>query len=178
MMSGWRWASVLGLCGIVLGGAAYAEGSYPSAAPLFAAVLPAPDESPVRLESLKGKPLIINFWARWCPPCRQEIPLLSKLPKQKAYRDVVVLGIAIEDNAEPLREFVKAYDIDYPVVLGREQGMPLMQALGNKAMGLPYTLAINRAGEIVYAHAGGMKAADLNRAADAALKTVSPQTSR
>ncbi len=141
----------------------------PSSAPLFAATLSNLDDKPVALERYKGKPLVVNFWARWCGPCKAEIPELIKF-RQAHKGKVEVLGIGIEERAEPVKEFAKAYDMDYPVFVAKEQGIPLMQALGNKKGGLPYTLFIDRHGQVIQAKMGLLKKADLDAAEAALLK--------
>jgi len=141
----------------------------PSSAPLFAATLNDLDDKPVALERFKGKPLVVNFWARWCGPCRAEIPELIKF--RAAHKGKVeVLGIGIEDKAEPAKEFAKAYDMDYPVFVAKEQGIPLMQALGNTKAGLPYTLFIDRNGQVVQRKMGIVKKPDFDAAQEALLK--------
>ena len=141
----------------------------PSSAPLFAATLNDLDDKPVALERYKGKPLIVNFWARWCGPCRAEIPELIKF--RNAHKGKVeVLGIGIEDKAEPAKEFAKAYDMDYPVFVAKEQGIPLMQALGNTKAGLPYTLFIDRHGQVVQRKMGTVKKPDFEAVQEALLK--------
>lgn len=141
----------------------------PSSAPLFAATLNDLDDKPVALERYRGKPLIVNFWARWCGPCRAEIPELIAL-RQAHKGKLEVLGIGIEDKAEPAKEFAKAYEMDYPVFVAKATGIPLMQALGNKRGGLPYTVIIDRDGKVVQIKMGLMKKADLEAAAALALK--------
>ncbi|MCH2222068.1 MAG: TlpA family protein disulfide reductase [Dechloromonas sp.] len=141
----------------------------PSSAPLFAATLPDLDDKPVALERYKGKPLVVNFWARWCGPCRAEIPELIKF--RNAHKGKIeVLGIGIEDKAEPAKEFAKAYDMDYPVFVAKEQGIPLMQTLGNTKAGLPYTLFIDRNGQVISKKMGTIKKADLDAVEGALLK--------
>ena len=137
---------------------------------LFAATLTGLDDKPVALAEWRGKPLIVNFWARWCGPCRAEIPELAKLRKAYRERGLEVIGIGIEDKIEPVRDFAKAYDMDYPVLLGKDKGLDLMRALGNTKMGLPFTVAIDRAGRLVVVKMGGIKADELTAAAEAALK--------
>lgn len=141
----------------------------PSSAPLFAATLSDLDNKPVALERYKGKPLIVNFWARWCGPCRAEIPELIKF--RNTHKDKVeVLGIGIEDNAEPAKEFAKAYDMDYPVFVAKDQGIPLMQALGNTKAGLPYTLFIDRNGQVIQRKMGVIRKPDFDSVQEALLK--------
>ncbi len=140
-----------------------------SSAPLFAATLADVDDKPVALERFKGQPLIVNFWARWCGPCRAEIPELIKFRAEHKGK-VEVLGIGIEDKAEPAKEFAKAYEMDYPVFVAKEKGIPLMKELGNTKAGLPYTLFIDRQGNIVQNKMGLLKKADLEAVRQALLK--------
>ncbi len=141
----------------------------PSSAPLFAATLNDLDDKPVALERYKGKPLIVNFWARWCGPCRAEIPELIKFRNSHKGK-VEVLGIGIEDKAEPAKEFAKAYDMDYPVFVAKEQGIPLMQALGNTKAGLPYTLFIDRHGNVIQRKMGVVRKPDFDSVQEALFK--------
>lgn len=141
----------------------------PASAPLFAATLADLDDKPVALARYKGKPLVVNFWARWCGPCRAEIPELIKFRNQHKGK-LEVLGIGIEDKAEPAKDFAKAYDMDYPVFVAKEQGIPLMKALGNTKGGLPYTLFIDRNGQVFEKKMGLIKKADLDAATEKLLK--------
>ena len=142
----------------------------PTTDDLFAATMNNLQDKPQALSQWRGKPLIVNFWARWCPPCRTEIPEFVKLHHDYQAKGLVVIGIGIEDQAEPVRDFAKAYDMDYPLLLGKDQGMELMRALGNTRLGLPFTVAIDRSGKIVATKTGGIKADNLIAAAEAALK--------
>jgi thiol-disulfide isomerase/thioredoxin len=127
------------------------------------------DDKPVALERYRGKSLIVNFWARWCGPCRVEIPELIAIRRANKGK-LEVLGIGIEDKADAAKEFAKAYEMDYPVFVAREKGIPLMQALGNTKGGLPFTIVIDRNGQVVQKKMGIMKKADLDAAAELALK--------
>jgi thiol-disulfide isomerase/thioredoxin len=142
----------------------------PSSAALFAATLSDLDDKPVALERFKGKPLIVNFWARWCGPCRAEIPELVRVRNANKGK-LEVLGIGIEDKAEPAKEFAKAYDMDYPAFIAKAQGIPLMQSLGNTRGGLPYTVVIDRNGKVVQKKMGLMRKADLDAAAELAINS-------
>lgn len=138
-----------------------------SAAPLFALTLADVDGSPVSLSSFKGKPLMVNFWARWCVPCRKEIPDLAALPSRHRGSGLVVIGIAVEDadKADQLREFGAAYEMSYRSLIGGMQAsIELMRALGNQHAGLPFTVVVDRAGHISQSKLGAMTAAEMDDA--------------
>ena len=174
-----RWSPGLRLIGVlafVAGQAAVAgtSAASPSAADsavLFAAQLIDLDDKVMTLAKYRGRPLIVNFWARWCGPCKVEIPELVSL--QKRSPGVEVLGLNLENNAPTVRDFAFAYDVNYPVYLTREPGLALMQALGNSKMVLPFTIVINRQGTIVSTHVGAMTREKLDAAVQLALKPVS-----
>ena len=147
---------------------ALAQVELPSAEPLFAATLSDLDDKPVALSAYKGRPLVVNFWARWCGPCREEIPELIKARARR--KGVEVLGLGLEDKGDAVREFAKAYEITYPLLLAKDKGIELMRALGNDRAGLPFTLALDGHGRVVYQKLGGMKPADVEAAFAAALK--------
>lgn len=142
----------------------------PSSAPLFAAILTDVNDKPAEFARYRGRPLVVNFWARWCGPCREEIPLLVSERARFKEQGLEVIGIAIEDKTESVRDFAKAYEIDYPVLLAKDAGIELMRVLGNTRAGLPYTLVIDRRGQIVSSKLGPMKADEMAAAFAAALK--------
>ncbi len=148
---------------------AAAAGNIPSA-PLFAATLFDLDNKAVALAAYKGRPLIVNFWARWCAPCRVEIPELVEIQTRYKARGIEVIGVNLESDAPPVRDFAKAYDVNYTVLLTRDKGVALLQDLGNPKAGLPYTVVINRKGVIVASKLGAMTKPELEAASDAALK--------
>ena len=137
---------------------------------LFAVSLSDLQDKPQALAQWQGKPLIVNFWARWCGPCRTEIPELIKIRKQHQSRGLEVLGIALEYNIEPVRDFAKAYEMDYPVLVAKDQGFALMKALGNAKMGLPFTVAIDRSGKVVVVRMGAVNHEELLKIAEIALR--------
>ena len=139
----------------------------PSADPVFAATLADFDGKPVPLAELKGKLVVLNFWATWCGPCRTEIPHLIEGQEKYGPRGVVFMGAAVEDNADSVRDFGKAYGINYPVAMaGKDQGIALLRALGNKIAGLPFTLVLDRQGNIVATKRGIMTPAFLQKTLD------------
>ncbi|PJB96160.1 MAG: TlpA family protein disulfide reductase [Nitrospirae bacterium CG_4_9_14_0_8_um_filter_70_14] len=103
------------------------------------------DGHPVSLAALKGKVVIIDFWATWCPPCREAIPDLIDLKKQYGGQGLEVVGISLDDNAERiLPRFVHDFGINYPVVIGSEE---VAAAFGG-ILGLPTTFIVDRAGMV------------------------------
>ncbi len=101
----------------------------------------------------QGKILIINFWATWCTPCLKEIPDFVALQNHYAAQGVQFIGIAIDDK-EPVAEFVTTNKINYPILLGGEQGMTLARQLGNNVDAVPYTVIVNQQGQILHKHPG------------------------
>lgn len=101
----------------------------------------------------RGKVLVLNFWATWCPPCREEMPELIALQKQYSEKGLQIVGVAIEDQ-EPVREFIDFVDMNYPILIAGDAGLPLARQLGNTMGAVPYTLVADRQGRIVYSQAG------------------------
>ncbi len=134
----------------------------PAASAFFAATLSDLEEKPVALESLRGKPMVVNFWARWCGPCRDEIPELIKAHDRYRKSGLAIVGIAVEDNTPNVREFAAAYKMNYLVLMGKDKAIDMMRDLGNSKAGLPFTVAIDRDGRIVARKTGLMRTADLD----------------
>jgi thiol-disulfide isomerase/thioredoxin len=126
-----------------------------------------PGGGSLRVDTLKGRPAVINFWATWCPPCREELPLLAKLHaryEKKQRGKVAFLGLAVEDNVEFAGEYARVYGLRYPIAAGREPAIALMRALGNTQAGMPFTVVLDAEGRVAYAKRGPVTEADLNRA--------------
>ncbi len=122
---------------------------------------------PRSLSEWNGRPQVINFWATWCAPCRREIPMLNALASDGAWPDVALVGIAIDFREDVLR-YLESTPIDYPVLIGEQEGLDAARAFGVESLGLPFTAFVDASGRIVTIHLG-----ELHRPqADAILSVV------
>jgi thiol-disulfide isomerase/thioredoxin len=103
------------------------------------------DGRDVKLADFKGRPMLINFWATWCGPCREEIPALIELADKYKDQQLVVLGISTTDTAEQLKPFVEQYHLNYPVLLGASSD-ELIEAYGAEM--IPVSWFIRRDGTV------------------------------
>ena len=127
-----------------------------------------PDKRPVfSLQDRDGKSLVINFWATWCAPCRREIPFLRKLHAARAKQNIEIIGIAV-DFRENVLDYVKEVEIDYPLLIGEQDGLDAAAAFGLGSMGFPFTVFTDNQGRIVTAYLGELHQAQ----ADLILDTV------
>jgi len=94
-----------------------------------------------------GKIIMLNFWATWCPPCKKEIPDFIELQKTYGNQGLQIIGIAVDDK-DAVKEYAEAMSMNYPVLVTGGDGVQLAQRYGNVAGVLPYTVIINREGEI------------------------------
>ncbi|MEQ8663021.1 MAG: TlpA disulfide reductase family protein [Gammaproteobacteria bacterium] len=111
-----------------------------------------------RLGDLAGRVTVLNFWATWCPPCLREIPAFVALQREHADDGLQFIGIAL-DEAAPVADFVAEKGINYPVLVGSNDVVRLMQTLGNDIGGLPYTVVLDAAGTVLLTHQGEWAAA-------------------
>lgn len=119
-----------------------------SSAALFSASLTDAQGLKQNLNQYKGKIIVVNFWATWCPPCREEMPELSLLQQEYKNKNVVVLGIA-EDELALVKEYLQASPVMYPVFIADNENMNLGESLGNDKAVLPYTVIINSDGSVI-----------------------------
>ena len=112
------------------------------------------------IKEWQGKVLVINFWATWCPPCLKEMPEFEAVHGEYAKKGLQVIGIALDD-AEPVKEFIASKKITYPILLGEDTGMKIAHDLGNIVNTVPFTVIVNKKGEIVKREMGALSRADL-----------------
>lgn len=129
---------------------------------LFALSLPDANATPVRLAQFAGKPLIVNFWATWCPPCVEEMPELSELQRELTVDKARIVGIGI-DSPSNIAEFAKKHKIDYPLLVAGLSGTELSRNLGNTAGGLPFTVLLGSDGQVKKSYLGRLKMEELRR---------------
>lgn len=125
-------------------------------------VLTLPDLNGVRrpASGWLGQTIVINFWATWCPPCREEIPEFIALQERYQDQALQIVGVAI-DSREAVQRFSDAIGINYPVLLGQVEGMQAMRDYGNHGGGLPYTVVIGPSGQVVTRKLGVFRYSDL-----------------
>jgi thiol-disulfide isomerase/thioredoxin len=114
------------------------------------------------LERWRGSVLVVNFWASWCAPCREEIPGLIAIQQQYAANGLQVVGIAV-DTEDKARQAAEAMGISYPVLLGGAESINLTRQLGNKVGGLPYTIVLDHEGSLIADHLGIVSRPQLDR---------------
>lgn len=139
-----------------------------STAALFAATFPDPDGRSQPLAQWRGRPLVVNFWATWCPPCVEEMPALQQVRNEYLGRGVEVIGIGI-DSAGKIAEFRDKYRISLPLLAAGAGGSQLNRALGNDSGALPYTVLVGSDGRVRERHLGQIKPEQLRRWLDQAL---------
>ncbi len=110
------------------------------------------------LQSYQGKPLVLNFWATWCPPCVKEMPELNELSQR--YPQVQFVGLAI-DTQRNVTRFLETVPVDYAVYITGHRGVQMMKSLGNTAGGIPYTLVLNADGSVAEHVIGQINQAEL-----------------
>jgi thiol-disulfide isomerase/thioredoxin len=129
---------------------------------LLSAALPDLQNRPQTLAQHQGKVLIVNFWATWCPPCREEIPVFVEAQAKHGAKGLQFVGIAL-DNPRQVADFAQEYGINYPILIGGISESETLRKLGNPGGGLPYTLVYDRNGQLQEKIIGGLDQVRLER---------------
>jgi thiol-disulfide isomerase/thioredoxin len=108
-----------------------------------------------RFSDWKGHPLLVNFWAAWCEPCREEIPLLERLSRQRAPQGLRVIGVAVDSRAAVL-DYARHAGIQYPLLIGEQPGLDTVRALGMQAV-FPFSVFVDARGRIVTLKIGKLR---------------------
>jgi thiol-disulfide isomerase/thioredoxin len=120
-----------------------------------------PEGGELLLSSLRGQPLLLNFWATWCRPCVVEMPLLDKFHRAQQARGLRVLGLAV-DSPTPVRAFLAQRGVSFPIGLAGLDGVELARSLGNASGALPFSVLFDGAGRAVAHKLGALHPEDLD----------------
>jgi peroxiredoxin len=126
----------------------------------------------VNLASFRGRPIILNFWATWCGPCKAEIPALVELADRYKAQQLTVLGVSVDDSPADLRQFAAEYKMNYPVLVGL--GHDALQEKYDAVLMIPVTWFIKPDGTVLKKHQGPASKAWLEAQVKAMLGTAGP----
>jgi thiol-disulfide isomerase/thioredoxin len=129
-------------------------------AEFWGTTLPDLARQPQAFSQWLGQVVVVNFWAPWCPPCREEIPGFIRLQDRLGTQGLRFVGVALDDE-DKVRAYVDETGINYPILLGGMDAVKLGQAAGNRLGGLPYTVVFDRRGNAVASLVGGVSEARL-----------------
>lgn len=162
-MSKLGWAVIAGAGAVALAVGVYVGREHAPSAPapqaavaLAALALPDAAGKEERLDQWRGKVLVVNFWATWCAPCREEMPEFMKAQSEWGPKGLQFVGIAV-DQADKVDQFAKEIKLNYPTLVGGFGAMELSKTLGNHLMALPFTVVLDRQGAIVHTQLGVLK---------------------
>jgi thiol-disulfide isomerase/thioredoxin len=129
---------------------------------LWAAEFDQPNGEVLRLSQCQGKPLVLNFWATWCTPCVEEMPLLEAFFQENQSKSWQVVGLAI-DQPSAVKRFLKQFPVNYSIGLAGLGGTELVKKLGNPEGALPFTLVLNAQGAVVMQKLGKLSDQELRK---------------
>ena len=119
-----------------------------------------PSGSQLDMQAFRGRPLLLNFWATWCPPCVEELPLVDRFFKDHAVNGWQVVGLAV-DQLPAVQGFLQKTPVSFPVGMAGLGGTELGRSLGNLSGGLPFTVLLGVTGAVLHRKMGKLSAADL-----------------
>jgi len=122
------------------------------------------DGKPTKLASFGGRPLMVNFWATWCAPCRREIPLLNKIRMQRKGQNAEIVGVAV-DFTDDVLKFVASTPLSYPLLIGEEDGLAAAEAFG-MGMAFPFSVFVDSQNRILTVKVGELHEDEANFAFD------------
>ncbi|HEY2021378.1 TlpA disulfide reductase family protein [Paraburkholderia sp.] len=132
---------------------------------LWAAPVTSVDGKPQSLSLLKGRPIVVNFWASWCGPCVEEMPELSQIQRDYANKGIQFVGLGV-DSEKNIRTFLQKVKVAYPIYVTGFGGADLARTFGNNAGGLPFTVVIDAKGNIRSTKLGQIDPAALRHTLD------------
>lgn len=135
--------------------------SDPALKDLWAMEFELPDGGAFKFGAFQGRPIVLNFWATWCPPCVEELPLLDRFYRENVSKGWQVVGIAA-DSAKAVKQFLAKTPFSFPAPLAGLAGVDLSRSLGNLAGALPFTVVINRQGAVATRHMGKLSAEQIS----------------
>ena len=161
----WLTASVAGVAAVAGAGFAWLrsqpQAMGPSAeAQLWSQVFETPDGKPFAMADFKGRPVLLNFWATWCPPCVKELPMLSEFAAKQGAQGIQVVGLAV-DKSEAVQRFLQRQPVQFPVGIAIQGGLGLTRTLGNLQGGLPFTVLFDSQGQVKQRKIGELSSEDL-----------------
>ena len=153
----WVWLGSAALLALV-GGVSLAVWDRPprDASALFSLSLPDTSGRQQSLSQWRGKVVVINFWATWCAPCREEMPEFVRAQREFGPRGLQFVGIAV-DEPDKVAQFAKELDLNYPALIGGYGAVELSKTLGNDLSALPFTIVVDRAGTVARIQLGPFK---------------------
>ncbi|WP_421954244.1 TlpA family protein disulfide reductase [Polaromonas sp.] len=119
-----------------------------------------PDGKSLAMSSFRGKPLLVNFWATWCPPCIEELPLLDSFYKTNKAKNWRVLGLAVDQPSAVLK-WLQAKPLGFAVGMAGLSGTDLSKSLGNLSGSLPFTVVFDASGQLLHRKTGKVSPEDL-----------------
>ena len=119
-----------------------------------------PDGKPLPMSRFKGSTVLVNFWATWCPPCVEELPLLDSFYNAQKDRNWTVLGLAV-DQPSAVNKWLQAKPLSFPVGMAGLEGTALSKTLGNRAGSLPFSVVFGASGKLLQRKVGKVSTDDL-----------------